>query len=459
MAFLGMMTCEGAWSDTLRASLPVRMLRAFRGGAGQFLQPFLASSWAARLAPTFAVLSVCLLLLASPYVGTGLNALLVLLAFAAYVFKALTHPPMDRDHNALDVPFMVMVALTLVAAAFSPYLVLSLKGVSKLVVFWMAFFAFRGALGRKGAWAPILASLLLAALVQSVYGVYQWTIDVPPLALWDDAESEIQLTRVYGTLLNPNLLGGYLIPILPLAAAGVVAFRSYWLKGLAFATVVAGSACLYFTYSRGAWLALAVEIAVLAVAAMVWVWPIIKRDWRLKLALAVVALLVVGGGIYVFMDSPVLQQRLASMFATRDHSSNSFRMNVWLGVLAMLRDSWWAGVGIGNETFQKVYGLYMISGFEALGAYNIFLEVAVETGIFGLLAYLWFVLAAIARSFFHALRGEARPWAIAAIAALLGLMIHGLVDTVFYRPSVQILFWLVLALIIRLPVAAQGERS
>jgi putative inorganic carbon (HCO3(-)) transporter len=458
MAALGLMTCEGAWSNTLRGALPIRAMRRFRVLVDRLLQPLLASSWAARLAPAFAVLSVCLLLLASPYVGTGMNALLVLLAFVAFAFKALTHPPLDRDHTALDLPFVAMVVFTVLAVAFSPYLVLSLKGLSKLLIFWMAFYAFRGVLARKEAWTPILASLLLAACLQSVYGVYQWTIDVPPLALWDDAESQIALTRVYGTLRNPNLLGGYLVPILPLALAGVLAFRHWALKGLAGLTVLAGSVCLYFTYSRGAWLAFGAEAAVLAVAALAGLWPVIKRDWRLKLALGIALLAAAGGAAFMVMDSPVLQQRLASMFATRDHSSNSFRMNVWLGVLAMLRDSWWAGVGVGNETFQKVYGLYMISGFEALGAYNIFLEAAVETGLFGLLAFLWIVMAAMARGCFHALRGEARPWAVAAIAALVGLMVHGLVDTVFYRPSIQLLFWLVLALIIRLPVAAQGER-
>ncbi|MNL44965.1 hypothetical protein D3C87_1675770 [compost metagenome] len=49
-----------------------------------------------------------------------------------------------------------------------------------------------------------------------------------------------------------------------------------------------------------------------------------------------------------------------------------------------------------------------------------------------------------------------RPWATAAIAALVGLMIHGMVDTVFYRPSVQILFWLTLAVVIHLPHREQG---
>lgn len=459
MAALGLMTWEGAWSQTVRSARPVRAFRAGRAALDRFLQPLLATSLAARLAPGVAVLSVCLLLLASPYVSTGMNALLVLLAFAAMAFKALTHPSLDRDHTALDLPFWGMVALTVIAVAFSPYLLLSLKGLAKLLIFWMAYYAFRGALARKEAWTPVLVALLLAALAQSIYGVYQWTIDVPPLALWDDAESEIQLTRVYGTLLNPNLLGGYLIPILPLTAAGILAFRNGLLKGLSLLTLLAGSVCLYFTYSRGAWLAFAAEIVVLGLAFLAWSWPAIKRDRRLQLGLGIAALVAVGAAVYFFMDSPVLQQRVASMFATRDHSSNSFRMNVWLGVLAMFRDSWWAGIGVGNEAFQKVYGLYMVSGFEALGAYNIFLEVAVETGIFGLLLFLWFVLAALARSTFHALRGEARPWAIAAIAGIIGLMVHGMVDTVFYRPSVQILFWLLLAMIIRLPVAAQGERA
>lgn len=459
LAALGLMTYEGAWSETLRASLPFRILSACRSFLDRSLQPLLATSWAARLAPSLAVLSVCLLLLASPYVGTGMNAVLVLLAFAALAFKAVTHPPLERDHTALDLPFLAMVSLTVLAAAFSPYLVLSLKGLSKLVIFWMAFYAFRGALSRKESWMPVMATLLVAALVQSVYGIYQWKIGVPPLALWDDAESEIQLTRVYGTLLNPNLLGGYLVPILPLAAAGVVAFRSWILKGLGLATLLAGSLCLYFTYSRGAWLAYAAMLGVLGVSLLAAAWPVVKRDWRLKLGLGALILLGVGAAAFMVMDSPVLQQRLASMVVTRDHSSNSFRMNVWLGVIAMIRDSWWMGVGIGNETFQKVYGLYMISGFEALGAYNIFLEVAVETGLFGLLAFLWVVLAYAARSLFHALRGEGRAWAVAAIAGLVGLMVHGLVDTVFYRPSIQILFWFLLAMIIRLPVAAQGERA
>jgi putative inorganic carbon (HCO3(-)) transporter len=42
---------------------------------------------------------------------------------------------------------------------------------------------------------------------------------------------------------------------------------------------------------------------------------------------------------------------------------------------------------------------------------------------------------------------ESDNWIIAAIATLAGMMVHGLVDTVWYRPQVQLLWWLAIALI------------
>jgi putative inorganic carbon (HCO3(-)) transporter len=38
-------------------------------------------------------------------------------------------------------------------------------------------------------------------------------------------------------------------------------------------------------------------------------------------------------------------------------------------------------------------------------------------------------------------------WVLAAIAAMVGLMVHGFVDTVWYRPPISSLWWLMMALI------------
>ena len=49
-------------------------------------------------------------------------------------------------------------------------------------------------------------------------------------------------------------------------------------------------------------------------------------------------------------------------------------------------------------------------------------------------------------------------WLIAAIAAIVGLLVHGFVDTVWYRPQVNTLWWFMLAIIAsQYGVEEQGE--
>ena len=57
----------------------------------------------------------------------------------------------------------------------------------------------------------------------------------------------------------------------------------------------------------------------------------------------------------------------------------------------MFKDNWLLGIGVGNQNFREIYGLYMKTGFDALSAYNIYLEIAVESGIFALLAFMAFI--------------------------------------------------------------------
>ena len=62
-------------------------------------------------------------------------------------------------------------------------------------------------------------------------------------------------------------------------------------------------------------------------------------------------------------------------------------------------DNFWIGIGTGNTTYRLMYGLYMVTGFDALGAYNIYLEMAVESGIFALITFLWLMLLNLLKCF------------------------------------------------------------
>jgi putative inorganic carbon (HCO3(-)) transporter len=261
----------------------------------------------------------------------------------------------------------------------------------------------------------------------------------------------VQGTRIYSTLLNPNLLAGYLIPIAPLAlglAFAAIAAKRYLLSIPAFAAAALIALATILTGSRGGYIAIGAAVGAGAVMVVARAWQL-KPKLRVPLIIlcVVLPLLLLLGLHFV----PSFEQRLTSIFAGREHSSNSFRMNVWHSSIQMLKDNWWFGVGPGNQAFVLAYGLYMRSGFDALGTYCVPLEVAVESGVLGLAAFVVLIVSLCARGHlsFWSDRSDWQKWLTAlSVASLVGMMAHGLVDTVFYRPQVQFIFWLLVALIV-----------
>ena len=431
------------------------------------LRGWIQGSEFARHGELLALFATSLLLLASPWVGTGVNAALVLLALAFVCFRLLCQPDTRAPFSSLDLAVLAFVAVHFVSAGFSYYLVPSLKGVAKMLIYWSAYFVFRQVLQSRTAFLAVIGCLLATVAVESAYGVFQWIVGVEPLANWEDPETLDPLTRVYGSLMNPNLLAGYLLPAFPLALTAAAVWRGPW-RALGIAAAVLAPLCMWFTYSRGAYLGMAASVAVFGLMATWLAWPRLKQQKRLLAAFATGV-----GGVFALLvlriaTSPQLQERIASIFTLRGHSSNSFRMNVWIGVFEMIQDNWLIGIGIGNSAFRKMYGLYMVSGYEALGAYNIFLEVLAEMGVVGLVAFLWLLLAFTARNLdtFRRGQGAQRWWAAAILAAFAGTLTMGMVDTIFYRPAVQLQFWLLLAMTIAiapratpLPAADNPEKA
>jgi putative inorganic carbon (HCO3(-)) transporter len=87
-----------------------------------------------------------------------------------------------------------------------------------------------------------------------------------------------------------------------------------------------------------------------------------------------------------------------------------------------------------------------------LSAYSIYLEILVETGIIGFSCFIWLLIVTFNQGIQQIKRLRQSPsregfWIMAAIAGMIGLMIHGCVDTVWYRPQVSTLWWFLIAII------------
>jgi putative inorganic carbon (HCO3(-)) transporter len=362
--------------------------------------------------------------------------------------------------------------IAVVATALSPVKSAALQGWGKLTLYLLLFVLCARVLHSARLRSWLITFYLHIALIVSIYGLRQWFLGAAPLATWVDPESSLaKTTRVYSYLGNPNLLAGYLLPAVVLSLAAVFAWRSWGAKALALTMLIVNTSCLILTFSRGGWIGLLVAIFVFLGLLLYW-WhsyiPPLWRIWTLPTLLLSMALLLISA---IVLSEP-LRERFFSIFAGRGDSSNNFRINVIAGVLELIRGrypenrplpNFILGIGPGNTAFNKIYPIYQINPrYTALSAYSILLEVTVETGAIGLACFLWLLLVTFHQGWqqlqrLRQIRSQEIFWLMGAIATLVGMLTHGMVDTVLYRPAVNTLWWLMIAIIASYYFRKQGE--
>jgi O-antigen ligase len=207
-------------------------------------------------------------------------------------------------------------------------------------------------------------------------------------------------------------------------------------------TAVAASLAVIFSWSRGAWLGFIAGIVIL----------ILFTPRQLRhgfLMLIVLGLIFLGGlrlGLSIgFAPAASIADRLGgfrdefSLGDVRGVDINDAnyavleRLAHWQAAVDMARDDLWTGVGFGN--YEAAYPEYaLINWPAALGhAHNYYLNLLAETGLPGLLAYLFFWVVVVWQSIqvCRALEWPERGVVVGLLAAWTALAVHHLVDKLY----------------------------
>lgn len=363
----------------------------------------------------------------------------------------------EINPNLFEFFLIVYFLIVVVSLAGSSLFYLSFKGFLKTFTYLGFYFSAVQYFKNNLSKIPFtIFTVALCAASQGIIGIFQNFSQVGEISTWQDITNinpEDVMTRVYGTIqpFNPNLFGGYLVASLPcLFGSSVLCLldKKYKIATVFLTLALVTSFTLILSGCRGAYIGfLTIMICFFGFIAK-FIWQS-GRELFKKIYLSILGSLAVFSTCVILFVSSI-RTRVLSIFAMRNDSSTSFRLNVYQSAINMVKDNWLFGIGVGNQNFREIYGLYMRTGFDALSAYCVFLEISLESGIFALIAFLAFLGTLTYKAIRFILAGEnLKLLTIVAVAltSILAVMVHGLVDTIFFRPQVQFIFWIMVAFV------------
>ena len=412
-----------------------------------FLKPVYERSFILQNIDRLIGINIFLIIISSTTAPSDNIGYFALFAILLTIIKLLTKTSEKFEMNLADKFLLLYFIIVLISVAGSSLLYLSLKGFFKTLVymgFYVSVIHYLKDNKDKIKWIFLLFAL--CACYETVFAFLQHFGAVEEISGWQDMSHlnpEEVMTRVYGTLkpYNPNLFGGYILSIIP--AFITLPFINKKLLPVSIITGILSVVSLILTGCRGAYIGFFFMFITLICITYKLLQPQLQKLFTT----------IVGFGTLItsliIVSTATLRARIFSIFAMRSDSSNSFRFNVYQSCIQMFKDNWLLGIGCGNQNFREIYGLYMKTGFDALSAYNIYLETAVESGIFALIAFISFLGANIYKAvrFIFTNKSLEAIFVLAALLSVIGILTHGIVDTVFFRPQIQFTFWIMIGII------------
>ena len=260
--------------------------------------------------------------------------------------------------------------------------------------------------------------------------------------------------------INANQLSGTLLLFVPLLVAlGFDKAQYSRLTRITFAIIVIATIpILYITQSRSGWIGAFVGfISVIIVSTAIYYQISVYRT-------AIVGILFVLGGSILLQRQLIALLSEATLVETTSGAVRSLtlRQEIWHWGVVAVGDFPFTGIGLG--TFRAaVYRLYPIDfpiGFDFAHAHNVFLQIALDIGLIGLIAYIaillicgWMCITLIQQSVpDHAL-------SIGILSSLIAFHVYGLADTLALGSKSGIILWMSLGLLTGRYVSVFGTSS
>lgn len=397
-------------------------------------------------------LSLALLFFSTPFLlfpTLSIVATFLALTAVILIWIILRPPPLTPFH----IPLILLALTILVGILVTADPDLTLQKATGLILGITSWYIIQTAVRSPHQLHYSLWVFMLIALGFTLLGILStnWVYKVPVLERVIGAlpAARLILPESPDTGVQANQLAGTILIYWPLLLTLPLFFRALPKRIFAVLLWVTFSvtAILLLAQSRSGWMG-AAGGGLFLFTWLGWLYVPKSRRWLIGIGWLGVMLACLAGYLLVgpervgrIVNDPADETLIGNL------GSVGFRLEVWHWGVETLHNFPFTGTGLGTfrRVVKRLFPIDVPPTYDISHAHNIFLQIALDVGLPGLVAYLAFLLLALKTGWQVAQRDEAlRPFAIGLVTGLVALHIYGLADALAFGSKTGLLFWLAL---------------
>ncbi|HEX7400911.1 MAG TPA: O-antigen ligase family protein [candidate division Zixibacteria bacterium] len=309
----------------------------------------------------------------SPWSIAGAQTFLIL-GLAVWLVKILISGKWKFIRTPLNIPILLYLTTQIISVIFSPFKVHSLLAFKEEWLL-LLFFLVVNNIREEGKIRKLVSVLITVSCVVGLYAVWQHYSGMD-LYRHKLLEPKGGVFISLGFFDHHLTFGGYYLLVFLLASVIALSYKRQGIRRIldVISPVIIGLS-LIFSYARSAWLG--------AVTGMLTFGFLQGKKFALLFTCGVVVLCLA-----VFVIEPTSWERIKEISLSKD-KTESTRIRLWQTSWNMIKDKPIWGIGLGN--FGLLFNQYKVEGkYDNYShPHNDFLNVAVNSGLLGLLAYLY----------------------------------------------------------------------
>jgi O-antigen ligase len=246
--------------------------------------------------------------------------------------------------------------------------------------------------------------------------------------------------RVIGAFVSPNLLASYLLMINIIIVSFCFAQKNRYLRFIMAALLITNCYALWLTRSIAGSLSFIFGILLFSVLFTAKNMPAGPRFKK--------RLMFLGLGLVILFAMLFIKRAIYDSGTDNIFLSLKGRLEFWTAALRVIAARPFQFTGLSG--FGYLYRLYAPQArLESMMAHNLFLQLWVETGLSGLLAFIWLLSAII----YNGLKNFPKPqpcfksyvFKLACLSGILAFLFHNMMDFSFFISQTAIIWWILCA--------------